>query len=420
VTGDRRPVLAIVVGEGFGSAMQMWQSASPLCDIAWVMDSSMMTESTTPRLLHKLGAVVDIAGMCPDDAADALRAAGPDGIVTYGDHLIPTTAALACRLGLDYHDDVVTPRLIDKLDQRRALRDGGVPVPRFGLLGPCPSSREIDAVVSEVGFPAVVKPRRGAASRDTVLVHDAQELGAAVCAPDAASGETSAPVVVEEYFVGATPAPSRCFADYVTVESVVAHGHISHVAVAGRFPPAPPFRESGFFISSDFSLSDKRIVLDVATAAITALGVRTGFLNTEVKMTTCGPRVIEVNGRLGGSAPSIMNLAADVDLAQLSQRVALGEEIVFDDLLPTGRVGYLFFVQAPQWAHHVLSVDGLDRVGAHPGVDTVFLNRMPGSDIDWHKGSHEYVFSVLGATPDHEGLLELKRFIDEEVTVAYS
>jgi hypothetical protein len=420
MTGDRRPLLAVVVGEGFGSAMQIWQSASPVCDIAWVMDSSKVTEATTPRLLRKLGAVVDVAGMCPDDAAQALHVVGPDGIITYGDHLIPTTTALASRLGLDYHDDVVTPRLIDKLEQRRALDDGGVPVPRFGSLRRCPSSQEIDAVVSEVGFPAVVKPQRGAASRDTVLVHDAQELGAALCASDAAMGETSSAVVVEEYFVGATPPPSRYFGDYVTVESVVTHGHISHMAVAGRFPPAPPFRESGFFIPSDFSLSDKKIVLDVATTAITALGVRTGFLNTEVKMTTCGPRVIEVNGRLGGSAPSIMNLAADVDLIQLSQRVALGEEIVFDDLLPTASVGYLFFVQAPQWAHHVLSVDGLDRVGAHPGVDTVFLNRMPGTDVDWRKGSHEYVFSVLGATLDHQGLLEVKQLIDEEVTVAYS
>jgi hypothetical protein len=65
-------------------------------------------------------------------------------------------------------------------------------------------------------------------------------------------------------------------------------------------------------------------------------------------------------------------------------------------------------------------VDGLDRVGEYPGVKTVFLNRKPGDEIDWRKGSHEYVFSVIGAVSGHDDLLEVKRFIDEEVTVTYA
>ena len=42
-------------------------------------------------------------------------------------------------------------------------------------------------------------------------------------------------------------------------------------------------------------------MLDIASMAIKALGVRVGFLHTEIKLTPDGPRIIEVNGRLGGS-----------------------------------------------------------------------------------------------------------------------
>lgn len=417
---DRRPVLAIVLGEGFGSPIQLSQSAAAICDVIWVVDSSTQTEASTPRLLRKLGTIVDIVGMSQDEAADALRVFRPDGIIAYGDHLIPTASALAGRLGLEYHDTAVVGRLVDKLVQRQALRDGGLPVPRFVDVPPHPTPREVDTLITNVEFPVVLKPRHGAASRDTVLVHDSRQLRSLLAGAEEAGGAPGQAMVLEEYFPGASPPPSPHFADYVTVESVVSAGTISHIAVAGRFPPADPFRESGFFIPTDFSPSDTKAALDVATAALTALGIRTGFANTEVKMTPCGPRVIEVNGRLGGSAPTLMRLAAGIDLVQLSQRVALGEHVVFDDLVPTQGVGYLFYVQAPRWARRVVSVEGLDRLSAQPGVDSTFLSRQPGDELDWRKGSHEYVFSVLGTAPDHKGVLEVKRFIDDEVAIAYT
>jgi biotin carboxylase len=390
------------------------------CDLVWVIDSSAVRSEWFLVLVRRLGMTIDIAGMSDDEAADALRPCQPDGIISYADSLIPTASALAARLGLEYHDAATAARLTDKFSQRQALLDGGLPVPRFVVVPSNPTPHDVEALVAGVDFPVVVKPRRGAASRNTSLVRDAAELQVLLADLGMSDCASEPSIVIEEYFPGASPPPSPHFADYVTVESVVAAGQISHVAVAGRFPPAEPFRESGFFIPSDFSTSDTKDVLAVATMAVSALGIRTGFLNTEIKMTPSGPRVIEVNGRLGGSAPAMMAQAAGVDLVELSQRVALGEHVVFDGLVPTDRVGCLFYVQAPQWASKVMSVEGLDRLRAHPGVDTVFLNRQPGDEVDWRKGSQEFVFSVLGAAPDHEGVLEMKGFIDEEVTIAYS
>ncbi len=418
MTGSERGVLAIVHGEGSASAMKLMESADALCDLVWVVDSSDGADPLMVRLLRKLGTTIDVAGLSDDEAANALRPCRPDGIVTYADRYMATASALASRLGLDYHDGAVTQRLTDKVTQRQALRDGGLPVPGCVVVPIAPTPAEIKAVAAETTFPAVLKPRHGAASRDTALVHDATELEDLLARTPTMASEA---MVVEEYMVGASPPPSPHFADYVSVESLVVSGRISHVAVTGRTPPDEPFRETGLVIPSDFPSSTVEAVVDVATAAISALGVRTGCLHTEIKMTTAGPRVIEVNGRLGGFVPQVLALAAPrMCLFELSQRVALGEDVGFVDLVATESVGYVICEQPVQWATHVVSVEGLDRLASYPGVDAVSLSRRPGDPVDWRKGSHEYVYSVLGAAPDHEGVLAVQRFIDEEVAVTYA
>ena len=68
-------------------------------------------------------------------------------------------------------------------------------------------------------------------------------------------------------------------------------------------------------------------MLEVATAALHALGVRTGGFHTEIKLTPDGPRVIEVNGRIGGGVPEMLFEASGVSIFNLSMRVALGEPV---------------------------------------------------------------------------------------------
>ena len=50
-------------------------------------------------------------------------------------------------------------------------------------------------------------------------------------------------------------------------------------------------------------------MLQLATG-IEALGVSTGCLHTEVKFTPDGPEIIEVNGRVGGGVPEMLERAA--------------------------------------------------------------------------------------------------------------
>jgi len=276
----------------------------------------------------------------------------------------------------------------------------------------------IEALAAAVVFPAVLKPRIGSGGQYTMPVADADDLVRSVALlPRQAGGEMG--MFVEQYLPSFAAEPGERFGKYLSVESLVTSGEISHLAVTGRFPLAEPFRETGFFIPSDLPQAQLAAVLEVATAALRALGLRTGDCHTEIKLTPDGPRVIEVNGRLGGGVPEMLFQASGLSIFELSMRVALGETVVVDGPVPCARVGWRFLFQPPTAARRVVSIEGLDRLAALSGVNEVFVNRLPGDPIDWREGTRHYIYSVHGVAADYDELLEIDRFIHEEVSIAY-
>ena len=410
----------LVVAHGFRSVppLQIAEAASGLCRILWLVDESLPENAFTSRLLRKIGIVVNVAGLSPGELASLLRTHAPDGVITYREDDIVLLSLIAAELGLDYRTPEVARRLVDKLLQRDALRNGGLPSPRCWEVPVDRSTAGVEALASVVEFPAVLKPRIANASRYATPVADAGDLVRQIAQlPPEAGGETG--MFVERYLPSLSTWTGERFGDYVSVESLLSCGEISHVAVTGRFPLADPFRETGFFIPADLPQDQLAAVLEVATDALRALGVRSGDCHTEIKMTQGGPQVIEVNGRLGGGIPEMLFQASGVPLFELSMRVALGERVVLDGPIPCARVGWLFEFQPPASARRVLSIEGLDRLAGLAGVNAVFVNRSPGDPIDWREGGAHFIYSVSGVSADYDELLEINRFLHEEVSIVY-
>jgi biotin carboxylase len=268
-------------------------------------------------------------------------------------------------------------------------------------------------LASAARFPGVLKPRiDNEASRDTVPVGSLEELRAIASRADGTE------LVFEEYLGDRSGGVRDCFADYVSVESVVSHGEISHVAVTGRFPPAEPFRESGFFIDAELEPADRQAALETAFAALEALGIETGCCHTEVKFTPDGARVIEVNGRIGGGVPEMLSDISDVDLLGDAMRVALGAEIRYEQPLAPERVGFLFYVHAPREMRQVTAVEGLEQLCKDPRVTEGILSRGPGQEVDWREGNHGYVFSVRGTVADYDELEQIDQLVHSDVRIS--
>ena len=408
--------MAVGYGPRCVPVMQLVEAAAGLCDLLWVIDTSVPGMGEMADLLHRFGAVVDLEGMSVEQTVKTLADWEPAGMTTYLDAGMVDLACVAEGLGLSFHSPETAAALTDKAIQRRAMADAGIEMPACHLVRPDQSGRDLSAVETEVGWPAVLKPRSAQGSRYTFLANDAAELDKLLDT----LGPGRPEMVLEGYLADDPVRAGDAYAGYVSVESVVADGAISHLALTGRFPPAENFRETGFFIPAALDTASRTSVLDLATRAIDALGVRTGCLHTEIKFTPAGPRIIEVNGRLGGGVPEMLERAAGFSLLDLTLRVALGEPVSVDGPVATDRIGYRFFLQPPTVSATVTAIDGINDFSDRDEVDTVSVHQGPGAALDWRDGSGNHIVAVVGSTDDEEQLQAAYRLLHQEVTVSYS
>jgi biotin carboxylase len=416
-TSAKRPLVAVGYGPRCVPVMQLTEAAAGLCELLWMIDGSLPEMREMTDLLNRFGPVVNIAGLGVDGLLSELSPPyRPDGIVTYLDANMATFAGVAETFGLPFHSIDTAIALTDKFEQRRVLRDYGLASPACVIVPSQPSEDELASIGLKVGWPAVLKPRSAQGSRYTFFVNDEQRLVELLID----LGPSRPDMVLESYLADDPSRADEPYADYVSVESVVAGGAISHLALTGRFPLAENFRETGFFIPASLSESDEAAALHLATSAIEALGVSTGCLHTEIKFTPDGPRVIEVNGRVGGGVPEMLGRANGFALVKMTLRLALGEALQVEGPVATERIGYRFFLQPPSVSATVASIDGIDAVSGYPGVDAITVHQGPGAVLDWKDGTRNHIMAIVGSANDYGELQAVNELIHSEVKVSYA
>ncbi|OIJ62718.1 ATP-grasp domain-containing protein, partial [Streptomyces mangrovisoli] len=393
-----RPVIAVVYDFGSVAPADIVDRLEPLGAVVLAVCRSEHTEQLAP-LLADLADVVPVDGDGPDEldqAAAQLRAHGPDAVLTFSERRLGTTALLAERLGLPYHDTDTVRLLTDKYAQRGRLRDRGVDPVRSALLR---ATGDWAAALAAVGLPAVLKPARGEGSRSTHLVRDAA-TGAELAEWLLSGPAAESALVLEEYLAGVDRTP---FGDHVSVESAVVEGRVTHWAVTGKFPLAPPFREVGHYWPAPLAGDEQAAVVDLAGRAVRALGVRTGVTHTEVKLTADGPRLIEVNGRLGGFQSGLGRLAGGLDPVVLAATLALGGPAP-TSWVPQDRVVFARAVPTPAGGGLLTAVHGVADVLALPGLEGYETRVRPGTYVEPGVGTGELAV-LWGSADDHAGMV---------------
>ena len=184
----------------------------------------------------------------------------------------------------------------------------------------------------------------------------------------------------------------------------------------GKTPLVDPFRETGSFVPAELSDELSRQVFDLATAAIAAMGDAVSAFHTEIKLTPDGPRVIEVNGRLGGGAlPDVVGLACGVSAHRLACLTALGQDVHITEPLVCERVGYLWTFAHPMAARRLTNVQNLDQARQLPGVQEIRLGRQVGDELDWRFGTQGAIFTVVGCADSQTAMVETLQAIERMV-----
>ncbi|MFJ3202333.1 acetyl-CoA carboxylase biotin carboxylase subunit family protein [Streptomyces sp. NPDC086989] len=341
-------------------------------------------------VMAALGRTVALTGGREADRR-AVEALDVDGVVTFSERMIRTAGWLSADLGLPGPGAAAAEAVTDKSRQRDLMRAGGVDTTRSAVIA---SGADWDAAVAAVGLPAVLKPARGGGSRETHPVTDAQE-GRRLLARVQGAGE---PFVLEELLLGRDHKP---FGDYVSVESLVLDGTPHHFAVTGKFPLAAPFREVGQFWPSPLGIAETDAVLDLVTAALRAIGFGTGVTHTELKLTPGGPRVIEVNGRLGGHISELARRAAGLDAVRMAGTAALGDTSTPSPVPTSGRVYWQYNNPAPRERCELQAVLGWRETLRIKGVTAYTPYLRPGAGLPGGVMT-EPLDLVAGDAADHD------------------
>mmetsp|Transcript_27274 Transcript_27274/g.82235 ORF Transcript_27274/g.82235 Transcript_27274/m.82235 type:complete len:541 (-) Transcript_27274:82-1704(-) len=270
------------------------------------------------------------------DCVDAVRGLSemPAGVCTFCELSVPLVARLAETLGLPGPSSSAVDAARDKHRTRAAMKAAGLPSPACYRIS---TAADLDAAADVVGFPAVLKPLNGAASlgvkkvetrahldqcyadvlaemRDTVVTSGALVKKDPLKAADA--DEEPIYFLMEEYLDGPE----------VDIDVVVARGEAAYARVVDNGPTAEPyFAETWGVCPSLLPQSDQAQLRDLAVASLKCCGFECGVFHVECKMTSRGPRLIEINARMGGGQVRKTHLlASGVDLVEETLFTSVG------------------------------------------------------------------------------------------------
>ena len=227
-----------------------------------------------------------------------------DAIATFEDGAGPLTALLATALGLPGHPLLSIGFSKNKIFTREVCVEAGIPSPRFFRIK---SEADLDAAGSYVGFPAVLKPISGFSSIATYLVDDKTALYQRYTQTvSEAKGHLKTKGVhsdddLELIWAKGFDMTLEEFLDgeEFDVDILLSEGEPVYANVI-RDLPQPHLKEVGSQMPPAFPADKQVELIAFAEQVLGALGFTDGAFHVEVKYTSNGPRLVEVNARIGG------------------------------------------------------------------------------------------------------------------------
>jgi biotin carboxylase len=316
----------VMVGVGYHSKRFIYERAAELGVHQVLIDhpghwgEDLVTEGIAQAFLP-----ADLHVPVPEQVEQVLRLLDslptpPDAICTFWEDSPPVIARVAAKLGLPGN----APEAIDAARSKRLtlvmIESAGIPTPRFS---PIADVGDVGRAAEHVGFPAVIKPEFGCSSIGCYRVDSLAEARRAYVeiepilpSLEPIFAEYGTNLILEEYLDGPE----------FDIDMVLWEGACQYHAVAENWPTNEPyFFETGLHAPSLYDPDRLQAIVDLAISATTGLGLENGVFHVEAKDTSKGPRIVEVNARMGGTTVRDSNLLIHgVDLVEEHLLAAVG------------------------------------------------------------------------------------------------
>jgi biotin carboxylase len=199
----------------------------------------------------------------------------------------------------------------DKSRMKKILSENNIPSANYKEVY---SISAIDA--QKIDYPVVVKPSDRSAARG---VTKATEPCSFLAAFEVASSESQCgKVIIEECLEGRQ----------YSVETITSHG-VHHVVgiTEETFDDTVNFIETRHMLPAILDSKESDQIVEIVMQTLNAFGVRFGAGHIELKMTSDGPKIIEVATRTGGLRDFMLKNALGCDFNRMVVESSLGQRI---------------------------------------------------------------------------------------------
>ncbi|HEY0166908.1 MAG TPA: ATP-grasp domain-containing protein [Jatrophihabitans sp.] len=273
--------------------------SAPTWEAPYCVDSVVVDLDDFPAVIERLGT------------------SAVDGVLTYDERYVELSAQLTELLHVPGPSVAAVRAVKDKSELRALLQRNDVGAIGFGVADTVEQAR---GIVAEIGLPVVFKPRAlgGSAGVRMVTSHDQVESAFenAVSARVGTVRSRYDGVLIEEYIDGPE----------LSVDSVTYDGVVTPLVVAEKETGLDPyFEEIGHIVPPRSELELSAEAIELIQRAHDVAGLNNVVTHTELRLSSRGARIIELNARLGGDLiPYLGLLAHGVDLAGAAADLALG------------------------------------------------------------------------------------------------
>lgn len=299
---------------------------------------------------------------------------GFDGVITICDYYIDTAAHVARALDLPAPFPSSVAAIRDKGRMRIALERAGLANPSFRLAHSWDAAQR---AAREIGYPLVIKPTDLSSSAHVRLVDNEDALRAAYATIDQFThtfrGQPRERGCLLEHFMAGPE---------VSVEAVTIGGETTVIGVTDKsITAAPFFIEDGHMFPAALNPADVAAATGLARAALAAVGFDRGISHTEIKLTPDGPRIVEINPRVGGNyIAELVRRASGIDLLAAMIDLALGRQPDLAGAETGVRSAAITFIVPPHGGR-IAAVEGLEQLEADPQVARWTLDPVAGTEV---------------------------------------
>lgn len=299
-----------------------------------------------------------------------------DGAITFWEDDIPLLARICEHFGLIGNSYPASINTRNKYEMRKRLKETGLGSPEYHLIQ---NKDDLEDAIDWIGFPAVMKPVWGSDSQFVVQVKDSDEAYATYeyllknCNEqyDTIFKYNENLFLYEEYLDG-TEVSLECYSQY----------GIPHVlGINEKQPIKPPyFVEYGDIAPARLTEEIEKEVVKLAESSLIALGVQNSLSHIELKITSHGPKIIEVASRMGGDDIHLnVKTVWGADMIKIGLQIALGLKVDHKKIDPSDCVICRYFI--PEYSGIVTNISGVKESKDNKNVLDLVINKDVGDAV---------------------------------------